>query len=663
MLPRTTGTVPALTNPLSIYRSLIATNKIDPDPSQHRLAIHLQKLYFRLIDYSPQVQYAERLNAIYRVAHKSSQIEDDKQLAAPGHPLRRNPLFARFFSKKDRQESLALTRVLTSYEEAINLQSPQGLLVHGEVGSGKSMLVDLLADGLPNRKKRRWHFNTFMLEVLARLEQFRRSRCNDGQDDANSEHSLLLLAKDMIDESAILFLDEFQLPDKAASKILSQLLTAFFHLGGVLIATSNRMPDELSKASGVDFANYPRDKIASNFLGLGGRNKLTTSYTNQEYAGFVEVLKARCEIWNMEGERDWRRREAENTVTWSSNVSSELKEKITLTAEQAFENTDPSRDKEDPNIILPKNYLLKSPESDEAWQSAIRSSLELDTNNPITWEKKDLLVYAREVLVPRHFNGVAHWTFSELCGSFLGPADYITLASTFHTFILDEVPIVTVLQKNEARRFITLLDALYEARCKLLIRAEAGPDDIFFPEISSPIENSSQPIGNESSNAVYSETLSEIYQDQVLPFRPNISAYTDGIKSTSKSDISLNIGQSTTQNNGIEHPVNFSLTGSFTGEDERFAYKRARSRLWEMCGAKWHARSDSGWWQPLPVKIRRWERSTLSTPTINQVSHMKNDVEIGDFTELDSPAGLQGIELKREAACTGSCSKHSEPSS
>lgn len=62
-----------------------------------------------------------------------------------------------------------------------------------------------------------------------------------------TEYSLLVIAKDMVDKSPILFLDEFQLPDRAASKILANLLTSFFQLGGVLIASSNRMPDELAK--------------------------------------------------------------------------------------------------------------------------------------------------------------------------------------------------------------------------------------------------------------------------------------------------------------------------------------------------------------------------------------------------------------------------------
>ena len=98
------------------------------------------------------------------------------------------------------------------------------------------------------------------------------------------------------------------------------------------------------------------------------------------------------------------------------------------------------------------------------------------------------------------------------------------MASTFHTLILDSVPVLTLSQKNEARRFITLLDALYEARCKLIMHAEAGPDDIFFPEIKeasdSPDDTAIPRSEDDGGDAVYPETLSEIYQDQTSPFRP-----------------------------------------------------------------------------------------------------------------------------------------------
>ncbi|KAI6248232.1 hypothetical protein HI914_03528 [Erysiphe necator] len=662
--------VPVLTNPLNLYRSLVSTKRIDPDPSQHRLAIHLQKVYLRLIDYSPGLDYVDRLRAINRLYENPQSKDDGEQLAVSGHPIRRNPLFSHLFSNEKKSNSLALTRVLTDYEEAINLQSPQGLLVHGEVGSGKSMLINLLADGLPTRKKHKWHFNTFMLETLAKLEQLRRSRSQSNFKDENSEHSLLWLAKDLIERSPILFIDEFQLPDRATSKILSQLLTIFFQLGGVLIATSNRMPDELLKSSGVEFTAPPINGVLNNFLGLSRKSQVSNLSINNEYAGFVEVLKARCEIWNMEGQRDWRRQEAEDMAREASQTIENSNENMVFLAQRDSNSvTQDSEEKRKSFSILPKNFFLKSMITEAEWQSVLKIISESDILTPNSWRTETLRVYARNVIVPRQLNGVTYWKFDELCEGPLGPADYISLASRYHTFVLDGVPVMTLVQKNEARRLITLLDALYEARCKLIVRAEAEPDSLFFPELSIPtlsseilVENDNRPTVDDNRDSVYSETISEIYQDKTLPFRPNISSYAKDSQSdyySSKININLDsepkIGCDSKQKPD-KLQADFTKTSSFTGEDERFAYKRACSRLWEMCGAKWHSRSSPDWWRPLPTEIRTWEYSTTSRPSTSRELSFVNDIKMGEYLELDKPAGLQGQKHEqKECICNTYC--------
>ncbi|CAN9271595.1 unnamed protein product [Alternaria alternata] len=629
-----------ITNPLVLYRSLIATQKIRPDPAQHRLALHLQKLYDRLIDYEPTVEYSKRLQQLTRAVDAG---QDASSSSTDSHVNRfgRRGVWTSLLAQKDQRDSKALTRVLTSHDEAMQLQSPKGLMLHGEVGTGKSMLIDLFQDCLPNRKKRRWHFNTFMLDTISRLEQLRMSRSLvAGPGTAHDEYSLLLVARDLIEKSPILFLDEFQLPDRAASKILSNLMTSFFQLGGVLIATSNRMPEELAKAAGMEFSR-PVTRLSRL-----GWSMSKSSYTRRddgagqmgEFAAFLEVLRARCEVWEMEGKKDYRKIESEEQEGRRDSVQMPASETVAANATatstvEAMGTTDPSSAPRDTapeametSSFLPKNYLIQ-PNTTETmieFGESFNSLVERATNReyPVPWEPATLTVYNRPLEIPAQYNGVAFFTFAELCGAVLGPADYITLASTYHTFIVTDVPVMGLLMKSEARRFITLLDAMYEARCRLMMTAAAGPDGIFFPSRPSTAEPGQETLDND---AVYPETYSEIYQDLNSPFRPNISSYSgDSLSEDALEDDPPNrsrqAGTSFTDERkfGPGSP-DFANIGGLTGEDEKFAVKRAESRIWEMCSGRWWDRFSAAadeatpWWRPLPLESRHWERASVTS--------------------------------------------------
>ncbi|PSN63830.1 hypothetical protein BS50DRAFT_90170 [Corynespora cassiicola Philippines] len=634
------GTNLAITNPLVLYRSLIATNRLAPDPAQHRLALNLQKLYERLIDYEPNIEYSQRLQQLSRAVGAAQDVQPQEKPS-----IGTRGIWTSLLKQKEKRDSLALTRVLTSPEAAMALESPKGLMLHGEVGTGKSMLIDLFADCLPNKKKRRWHFNTFMLDTFSRLEALRKNRLaltGELQD----EYSLLWLARDLIQTSPILFLDEFQFPDRAASKILSNLMTSFFQLGGVLIATSNRMPDELAKAAGIEFARpvsrFSRLGWSLGLPGIVGRDDGPGQ--KGEFAVFLEVLKSRCEVWEMEGKRDYRRIGAEKREVATSSDSTTGVSISTKGLPSSATTIDGSNDAaSEPTstteTLLPKYFLIDP--SPEELAALITTTLSLATTDP--WTPHTLTVYGRPFPIPRQHASIAHFTFAELCTASLGPADYITLASTYHTLILTDVPVLTFLQKNEARRFITFLDALYEARCRLLLTAATTPDSLFFP--TSPSSDSTNPTKDGEvldTDATHPETYSEIHQDLTSPFRPNVSSYggpslaADALEDDPPNRV-RRPGSSYTDERARRPGPDFANIGGLTGEDERFAVKRAESRIWELCAERWwwgRGGKVEEWWRPLPGKARHWERGAGAERAVGEGT---GKVEAGAGDDVASP--------------------------
>lgn len=674
-----------ITNPLVLYRALLATNRIRPDPAQHRLALQLQQLYYRLKDYQPEVEYQYRLQKAAKLSRRkygsssttrsgSSPIEptiQEEKRKAVFDDDPRSPL-SRFFNR-DGTSGTAMTKTIPIHDSAMNIDSPQGMLLYGEVGRGKSMLIDLLYDSLPNKKKARWHFNTFMLDIFRRLELARIERALDPGPStfgvSDHEHVVLSLARDTMETSPILFLDEFQLPDRVAGKLVNGFLMSFFHLGGVLVASSNRMPEELAKAQGLEFASMKGNGKDDSLWGRMMRERFNEGQkaARSDFGIFVDVLKKRCEVWEMEGQKDWRRDDeyGDSAVSVDEIELEEQRSRMgqpaggsaTVVSGLYLDTSQTSQtDIEDITSLssdMPPHYHVSETNSASSFTKSYTNDIR-KLNPSDNWVPTTITVYARplKLLMTSPENGVALLPFASICAANLGPADYISICSTFHTLVVTGIPVLTLLQKNEARRFITLLDACYEARCRLLIEAAAPPDRLFFPETRTKSGSPGTALGD-ISDAIESEAFSEMYQDSTAPFRPNVSVYDDTSSSPTmslhRSDLRTVLADEDadfgpTYGNGRGHGPSssnqyknddeeidmpgrpagfaelekrqgpdFTQTGALTGEDERFAYKRARSRLWEMCGRKWWDKrqgiSPDEWWNPVRKEGRSWERS------------------------------------------------------
>ena len=280
------------------------------------------------------------------------------------------------------------------------LNPVQGLYLWGGVGRGKTCLMNLFYESLPFDEKLRLHFHHFMLDVhdgLARLPK--------------RKNPLSIIARNYAARYRVICLDEFIVTNITDAMLLSGLLQALFRSGVTLVATSNRIPDDLYK----------------------------NGLQRERFEPAIDLIKLHTQVMHMDGDTDHR-------------VSLLEQEDIYYTPITAATNAK-----------LNERMISLAP-------GTIR-------------DDHVLRIHKRPIQTRMHADEIAWFDFEALCDAPRAAPDYIELARDYHTIILSGVPVMDENMDDKARRFVYLIDELYDRRVKLIISADAAPEKLYTGEM------------------------------------------------------------------------------------------------------------------------------------------------------------------------------------
>src|SRR3954447_4038648 len=335
------------------YRALVAEGELERDAAQEAIAARLTRLEERL--------------AQHRLSRKSSHLGWLFARSSPAEPIK-------------------------------------GLYIHGDVGRGKTMLMDLFFAASELRRKRRAHFHEFMADVHERVHIYRQ-KIKSGE--ITNDDPIGLTAAALAEEAWLLCFDEFHVTDIADAMILGRLFTRLFEAGVVVVATSNVEPDELYK---------------------DGLNRAL-------FLPFIALLHKYMDVVRLSAPKDFRLEKLSAQPVWYVPADED--------AEVALNN---------------------------AWQRL---------TGMLSGEPCNIAAKGRAIRVPEAAKGVARLSFRQLCEQPLGASDYLRIAREFHTLIVEGIPVMDYPQRNEAKRFIALIDTLYDNGVKVVASAAAEPTSLY----------------------------------------------------------------------------------------------------------------------------------------------------------------------------------------
>ncbi|MBL4711545.1 MAG: AFG1 family ATPase [Gammaproteobacteria bacterium] len=280
----------------------------------------------------------------------------------------------------------------------------QGLYFWGGVGRGKTWLMNLFYEELNIDEKCRIHFHHFMLDIHEKMASLSKQQ-------HKQKNPLQQIAKDLAKKYKLLCIDEFIVTNITDAMILSELLHALFEYDICLVATSNRVPDDLY---------------------LNGLQR-------ERFLPAINLIKKHTDVFNLDGGVDHRA------------------------------------------ALLEQSDVYYHPLTDDTFQQLAQKMDELAITNVV--KNKALTILKREIQTLRCSDEIAWFDFKSICSTPRAAQDYIELAQRFSTVFISDIPVMDAFSDDKARRFIYLIDELYDRNVKLIVSASQPPDNLYKGEM------------------------------------------------------------------------------------------------------------------------------------------------------------------------------------